>query len=39
MHALTSPGPADGPPWGLIIAMIGASPDRPWVWALLWRKR
>ncbi|MFE9906388.1 hypothetical protein [Streptomyces achromogenes] len=33
LHA--SDQPSNPPLWGLITAMIAASPDRPWVWAAL----
>lgn len=36
MPVLTAPDqPPDPPIWGLITAMIAASPDRPWVWVAL----
>lgn len=32
---IASDQPPDPPVWGLITAMIAASPDRPWAWAAL----
>lgn len=36
MPVLIAPDqPPDPPIWGLIIAMIAASPNHPWVWVAL----